>query len=301
MKNPSDANTRNHTAFIVNAFIQEDGSGGNPAGVVLDADPLTSTAKQTLAAHLGLSETVFVSRSEIADYKMEFFTPLRQIPHCGHATVAAFCLLAEKGRLAKEGEYSKETTEGPRRVFLRRGEAHLEQSTPQYSELKNTTISAVLKALNLPGEKLLANSEPRIVSTANRMLIVPVCDEKTLGQMTPDMKAIKEISERNDLVGYYVFTLGGDKTGRKLFARMFAPRYGILEESATGTGAGAMACYLYDILGIQNTEMVVRQGMFMRPPSASKISVTLQISENKIQSVRTGGLSRLITEKRFEI
>lgn len=72
---------------IVNAFI--DGpAGGNPAGVVVDANALTAAQKLKVARQVGLSETAFVSASDTASIKLEFFTPTRQIAHCGHATIA---------------------------------------------------------------------------------------------------------------------------------------------------------------------------------------------------------------------
>jgi len=69
---------------IVNAFT-DNGVGGNPAGVVLDADQLNSQQKLSIASKIGLSETSFVSSSNSAAYKLEFFTPTRQIAHCGHS------------------------------------------------------------------------------------------------------------------------------------------------------------------------------------------------------------------------
>lgn len=92
---------------VVYAF-ECDGQGGNPAGVVLDADALTPEQKQAIAARTRLSETAFVSASHLADFKLEFFTPTRQIAHCGHATIATFSYLRQVGRLT-EGETSKET------------------------------------------------------------------------------------------------------------------------------------------------------------------------------------------------
>ena len=79
---------------IVNAFV-EDNKGGNPAGIVLDADALTKEQKLYIASKVGLSETAFVSRSREADFKLDFFTPNRQIAHCGHATIATFSYLQQ--------------------------------------------------------------------------------------------------------------------------------------------------------------------------------------------------------------
>lgn len=67
---------------VINAFDHQ-GAGGNPAGVVQDADRLSAAQRQLIAAGAGLSETAFVSRASAADFRLEFFTPTRQIAHCG--------------------------------------------------------------------------------------------------------------------------------------------------------------------------------------------------------------------------
>ncbi|WP_217356900.1 PhzF family phenazine biosynthesis protein [Ruegeria sp. HKCCA4812] len=81
----TQANTAKEvTVEIVHRFV-DGGTGGNPAGVVLDADDLSAQDMQTVAARVGLSETAFVSRSETEGFKLDFFTPNRRIAHCGHA------------------------------------------------------------------------------------------------------------------------------------------------------------------------------------------------------------------------
>lgn len=118
---------------IVNAFVDGE-QGGNPAGVVLQADALDRLQKQAIAAQVGLSETAFVSRSRCAAFKLEFFTPTRQIPHCGHATVATFSLLRQLGQLG-EGWTSKETLDGDRAILLQGDMAFMEQREPRYLDL----------------------------------------------------------------------------------------------------------------------------------------------------------------------
>ena len=108
--------TKSVTVKIVNGFVS-DGAGDNPAGVVLDADDLTEPEMQSIAATVGLSETAFVSASETEAFKLDFFTPNGRIAHCGHATVATFSYLSSIGR-ASEGNTSKETIEGPRKIFV---------------------------------------------------------------------------------------------------------------------------------------------------------------------------------------
>lgn len=101
---------------IINAFVDEH-KGGNPAGVVLDAQQYSQDQKQRIAASIGLSETAFVSPSSVADFKLEFFTPTRQIAHCGHATIATFCYLRQIGLLPND-QTSKETIDGRREILM---------------------------------------------------------------------------------------------------------------------------------------------------------------------------------------
>ena len=91
-------NSKIVTVQILNAFA-ENGTGGNPAGVVLNADDLSDKNKLEIAKKVGLSETAFVSKSNTEDFKLDFFTPNKQIAHCGHATVATFSYLRQIGTL----------------------------------------------------------------------------------------------------------------------------------------------------------------------------------------------------------
>ena len=102
---------------ILNAFV-DNGKGGNPAGVVLNANKLSDKNRLEIAKKVGLSEPAFVSRSKTEDFKLDFFTPSKQIAHCGHATVATFSYLKQIGDLKKDSS-SKETIDGKRKIRLK--------------------------------------------------------------------------------------------------------------------------------------------------------------------------------------
>lgn len=71
---------------------------------------------------------------------------------------------------------------------------------------------------------------------------------------------------------------------------MFAPRYGILEESATGMAAGPLACYLRERLASQKQEFTIEQGRWMAEPSPSVINVRLTVgTDNRIENLYAGG------------
>src|SRR6478735_8406637 len=137
-----EVNVKTVYAFSIN------GTGGNPAGVVLDADHLSNEEKQRVAAKLGLSEVAFVSQSVDADFKLDFFTPNRQIAHCGHATIATFSYLKQLGRI-KGDHSSKKTIEGNRDIYFKNGFAYMEQTSPSYVHVEND-VTEILESLSLP-------------------------------------------------------------------------------------------------------------------------------------------------------
>ncbi len=98
-------------AFLVNSFTA-DGSGGNPAGVVFNADKLSDAEKLTIAKAVGFSETAFVSDDEEVDFSVSFFTTTEEVDFCGHATLAVFSTLFNQGVIAA-GNY----TQKPKRVY----------------------------------------------------------------------------------------------------------------------------------------------------------------------------------------
>lgn len=277
---------------VVNAFDYQ-GTGGNPAGVVLDADGLSAAQRQLVAAGAGLSETAFVSRASTADFRLEFFTPTRQIAHCGHATIAAFSYLRQMDRVAA-GASSKETIDGRREILIEGASAFMEQRAPIYIEPENAspavTRSRILASLGVPIGALMAQHPPVVCSTGNRFLLVAMRDRKALQSLEPDMKEIQAISEDLDLIGYYVWTAADGEC--KATTRMFAPRYGIDEEAGTGMAAGPLGCYLHDRYGISGPQILIEQGCFMTPPSPSRLTVNLELEGGAIQRLFVGGTAR---------
>jgi len=285
------------TVHIVNAFVR-DGAGGNPAGVVLDADDLSEADMQKTAAAVGVSETAFVSRSAAAGFRLDFFTPNMRIAHCGHATIAAFSYLVSIGRVG-EGTTSKETVDGPRGIIIRNGIPYMEQRAADYDDPANWTSRGaseqdVIDSLGLNGGLLDERAPPAVVNTGNRFLLVGVKSADILRAIVPDFAAIVSVSEKLELIGYYIHTTEGIDAEHDASTRMFAPRYAIREEAATGMAAGTLGCLLYDRVGMRKRRFSIEQGSSMRPPSRSRLSVELDIRHERIAGLVVGGAGRLM-------
>lgn len=269
---------------IVDAFVDGD-KGGNPAGVVLNSDNLTCDQKLSIASQVGLSETAFISQSAAADFKLDFFTPQKQIAHCGHATIASFSYLSQLN-LVPQTNTSKETIDGNRSIIVEDGYAYMEQLAPRYTEI-DEEIPTVLAALGLSSQEVIAS--PIIANTGNSFILVGVKDIATLNRIDADEVMINTLSEQYDLIGFYVFTIETNISGRDASTRMFAPRYGIKEEAATGMAAGPLACYLYDYMHITQDKFAIEQGYSMPVASPSCIDVTIALENGAITSLLAGG------------
>ncbi|MCK0192924.1 PhzF family phenazine biosynthesis protein [Arenibacter sp. F20364] len=290
-----DSSKKTVIVQILNAFA-ENGKGGNPAGVVLNADALSNKSKLEIAKKVGLSETAFVSQSKTEDFKLDFFTPKKQIAHCGHATVATFSYLKQIGTL-KNDSSSKETIDGKRKIEIIGDLAFMEQLAPKYTDLSHKE-TLILKSLGLEKNDLLPKAPIQIVNTGNSFILVPIKNNEILKKLTPDFDLISEISDEFDLIGYYAFSTD---TEYDATTRMFGPRYGILEESGTGMAAGPLGCYLFDILKMKQRSFQIQQGKYMKEPSQSLISVKLRIENGEIKSLMAGGKGILNRQMAIEI
>ena len=143
--------------------------------------------------------------------------------------------------------------------------------------------------------------EPCIVNTGNAFMVIALNNENSVNAVEPNMKAISAISQKHGLIGYYIFTRQTKGENRDAGTRMFAPLYGIDEESATGMAAGPLACYLYDRIDIRKSAYTIEQGHFINPASPSVIKVRLKIKNDIVTSLMAGGKAKVTKVQTIEI
>lgn len=267
------------TAFPYNEF------GGNKAGVVYLADALNSVQKQTIAKRLNYSETAFVSTSDLASFKVQFFTPISEVDLCGHATIATFNTLRDL-KVINPGIFTQETKAGILKLDVRDKDVFMEQNLPLYGEVLSSNIVA-----NCFNEKDIFHPDLpiQVLSTGIREIFIPVKDIHTLNRLEPDFKIIKEVSNRYNAIGMHLFAFDeGDVYGRN-----FAPCVGIDEESATGTSNGALSCYLHKYESPLKLEYTLYQGFSMKRPSVIKSHLEVD-EKNNITCVWVGGTAQIL-------
>ncbi len=275
------------TLYRVSAFPKGN-IGGNEAGVVLDAQAISEEEMINIARRVNFSETAFVLPSDVADFKLRYFSPTVEVPLCGHATVATFNLMRNLDKLDKT-HYTIETKEAILDVYIYEEKVTLQMKKPKY--LDTIDQDEVLKALNLKKDDIL-DYPVQVVSTGIREIFLGIKDLKTLHALTPNIDAIAKLSKKYNAEGIYMYTLETLEDESTAHGRNFIPLVGIDEESATGTASGALACFLNKYHDTENTHFIFEQGYTMFKPS--RITVDLKVENQAITAVYVGGTMRLI-------
>lgn len=284
-------------AFLVNSFTA-DGDGGNPAGVVLNADELSNEQKLEIARAVGYSETAFVSQDHEVNFELSFFTITGEVDFCGHATLAAFSTMYKEGIITK-GQYVQRTKAGLLPVVIEsNGHIVMELQRPKYLGLFGYGEISALIGLD---EKVLEKTKlpVEVISTGLPDIIVPL----PLGyldriQINEDL--LTEFCKKHSLVGLHAFELCEQGSGLTASCRNFAPLFGIPEESATGSSSGALACYLSKyVLNESVSHYVFEQGRAMN--CTSMITASVECHELDIANVRVGGFAKQIGKQLISV
>lgn len=270
--------------FIVDAFTDQV-FGGNPAGVVLlDAEVFPKDELMLkIAAELRYSETAFVKRHSAQEFTLRYFTPMAEVDLCGHATIASFFLLHQKGLAT--GKCLCHTLAGDLDIVVG-DKVMIQMAQPRIV----TTLSETDELYKALGVQDYTPAMPiQIVSAGLPDFMIPLPDVATLQALQPNMEAIGVFTKLHDVVSFHVFAFGND--GYTAHVRDFAPLYGIPEESATGTANASLTYYLqqHGCLGAE-AECAFIQGEAMGRPSV--IATRIQADGN----VFIGGTAAVVAE-----
>ena len=223
---------------------------GNPAGVVLNAEGLDETLMRRIAREMNKSETAFIfdEPGEGYDIEVRFFTPTKEVPICGHATIAALYVYA-KERGLESGVVRQKTKAGvlPVEIVPEDGDRRvvMTQARPEFGmELEGEPKAELLAGLGIDARLLDPSLPVQIVSTGHSKVLVPIGSKDTLDVLAIDGPALSRLSAKIGCNGFYAFTLDSREAGVLASGRMFAPAIGIPEDPVTGNANGPLGAYL---------------------------------------------------------
>lgn len=199
--------------YQVDAFANEM-FGGNPAAVVPLEDWISDELMQKIAAENNLAETAFYVGAN-GSYHIRWFTPIKEVNLCGHATLASAFIV---NHIANEPyELMKfKSRGGDLQVMFKDGNYVLDFPVAELTEI---TTPDWVTAVGLPIMKTLKSGEDYML-VLNSEQEVRIC--------TPNLLELSKVKSRG-----FIITAKGELVD--FVSRFFAPGAGIDEDPATGS------------------------------------------------------------------
>jgi PhzF family phenazine biosynthesis protein len=286
--------------FQVDAFTQQL-FAGNPAGVVLGAEVLSEVEMQALARELNNSDSAFVLPPDGPDHdvRLRFFTPHREAPFVGHASVATHVarLAAGAGKLgklrqkARSGIYEVEIG-GTSAVPI----VTVDIPAPNF----NPPIDAAtrLKLLDILGidTAALDSKCPLVVTkrTSTRLMI-GLRSADLLATLQPDFEELQRMTPHIGADGFFVFVRDAHGPGTSE-SRLFSPVLGIPEDPVSGNAHAMLGAYLVanGLLPLTDGRARLRgyQGRAMERPG--EVNVEVHAKGTTPTLIRMSGTARIV-------
>jgi len=256
------------------AAFTEQGAGGNPAGVVLDARGLDDVERLAIAAEVGFSETAFVEPAATrGQYQVRYFSPRAEVAFCGHATIAAAVALAER---LGPGELRFDTLAGPVPVatqVAKAGATATLTSVPTRTRpAQDDELDRALRALRWDWDGLDARYPAHVAYAGNEHLILALRDRDRLAELDYDYPVLAALMAER---AWTTLQMVHPHSPVLFAARNPFPPGGVVEDPATGAAAAAFGGYLR-ALGLLDVpaQVTVLQGEDMGRPSRLLIDIT---------------------------
>lgn len=261
------------------AAFAADPAGGNPAGVVLDAADLDDREMQRIAAEVDYAETAFVTARDEDGVDIRYFSPIAEVPFCGHATVATAAALVDHGEVPP-GALTFRTPVGP--VVIRTATtaeggttASFTSVEPAVEELPAAVLDRLLAEIGVDESALDGRMPPALAYAGNRHPIVVIASRAVFDDFTFDPAAMRALMDEQEWRG--TVTILHAPTQSLLTARNLFPVGRITEDPATGSAAASVGAYLRARrLVTTPAEITILQGEHVGRPS--RLDVRIPVS-----------------------
>jgi PhzF family phenazine biosynthesis protein len=256
-----------YTAF------SDDPAGGNPAGVVLDATGADDAEMLAVAADVGYSETAFLVAQEPGRFAVRYFSPLAEVPFCGHATIASAVAYADRhgpGSMllaTRAGEVAVTTTTDE----TGRTTATLTSVPTRTAAIDPADLDRLLAALRWKADELDPALPVRVAYAGAWHPIVAVRQRARLADLDYDFDALRALMAAHDWTTVALVWRNGPAA---FDVRNPFPPGGVVEDPATGAAAAALGGYLRELGLVEPpATLTLHQGDDLGRPSLLTVTI----------------------------
>lgn len=282
------------------AAFTTDPRGGNPAGVWIGAALPADVEMQRIATDVGYSETAFIAPDGSGlpgRFRVRYFSPLAEVPFCGHATIAGGVALARRAMAALatredgRGEIVLTTNGGPVPVGVEVGEDGLIRATltsisTWVREPEPWLLSGALELLGWRLDELDPDLPPAVGFAGAKHLILAAGRLERLARLDYPFDSLRTLMLRADLT---TIQLIWREAPDRFRARDPFPVGGVVEDPATGAAAAALGAYLRERGEISPpASFEIVQGVEMGRPGRITVSIVpgeagVRVSGNAVE------------------
>lgn len=287
--------------------------GGNPLAIFTNTDDISTDLMQSIASEVNYSETVFIQKPKNKDNtaKVKIFTPKNELPFAGHPNVGAGFLLSCFPNLIP-GNYSKnkmvfEEIAGLVNVIPQYNGATVVgskiEAPNKFHKLETVPTSAIQNCIETNEGSIITSNDPPVVAGVGLdFVIAEVQNEEILNNARCNISAFSEADKNfsygDDFFSLMIYYRGNQQN---IFARVFAPLSGIVEDAATGSACGALGALLASQNSDRNNKYnyKIHQGEMIGRPSLINVSILKE--KGQIRRTYISGECVLVSKGNFFI
>ena len=287
--------------------------GGNPLAIFTNTDDISTDLMQSIASEVNYSETVFIQKPKNKDNtaKVKIFTPKNELPFAGHPNVGAGFLLSCFPNLIP-GNYSKnkmvfEEIAGLVNVIPQYNGATVVgskiEAPNKFHKLETVPTSAIQNCIETNEGSIITSNDPPVVAGVGLdFVIAEVQNKEILNNARCNISAFSEADKNfsygDDFFSLMIYYRGNQQN---IFARVFAPLSGIVEDAATGSACGALGALLASQNSDRNNKYnyKIHQGEMIGRPSLINVSILKE--KDQIKRTYISGECVLVSKGNFFI
>ncbi len=233
----------------INAFTTDYSSGNPAACFYLDAGQILNDSEMQKIArdHKGLvSEVIFCTQKDTNLFSMRYYSSECEVEFCGHGTIACmYDLIKNNHELNSVSEVFIDTLKGRLTVYneLQTLDAVF-ISAPEPEFIETDVAAVIAAALGIAPSTISEKHPVSMVNAGLNTLIVPISKLEAELSVQPDEQSLNEFCSDHSIDIILVYTTDVSNHKNLVRTRVFAPKFGYLEDKATGSGNSALGYYM---------------------------------------------------------
>lgn len=277
------------TTVLRIAAFSDGNTGGNPAGVWIGDVLPDAATMQAIAAEVGFSETAFAAPEGDA-WRVRYYSPLFEVPFCGHATIALGAALAHRhGDRTFQLNLRDAVISVTGRLDGQTIAAALQSPPTRSAPLDPSLRDELLDLFGYVTGDLDPQIPPARIHGGADHVILALRSRDALARMHYDFERGRALMQKEGLVTVALVSM---ETPQLFHVRNAFAAGGVVEDPATGAAAAAFAGYLRDIGWPHGGVIDIVQGEDMGLRSL----IRAEISEPAGSSIRVSGTARFMDD-----